>query len=699
MTVTALARLAWRRPWPLLAAALALVAAGGLAGRTVVSHLGSGGFGTDSFESAVADTRLQRATGQDPFERVLVLVRTPQGAATPAGRAGIAAAVDRLTGLLGARPIVVPGLPGTRRLVASDGRSALLVLPGVSGPDARLLERELRGDPRLLVGGSQVVAEQVNRILEHDLRRAELVALPLVFVLSLLVFGGLVAALLPPLVGLVAIAGALLGLRVAATWMNISVYALNVVVGTCLGLAIDYTLLLVSRYREELARLGPGPAAVERTLATAGRTVVFSAATVAAALASLAVFPLGFLRSMAVGGALAATLAAAVALLVLPALLGRLGPGVNALSPGPLRRRVAATARPSERGFWQRLAHAVMRRPLLVALATGGALVALGVPFLRIAFTTVDASALPRGESARDVAETLRSSYSPELAAPVYVVASAPAGAATATARYAARIRLLPGRPGVGAPEYLGRGTWRIDVGAATRRDGERAVHGIRSLHAPWPVAVGGRDAFLVDQKASLAAHIPWAVGLAVAATLVALFLLTGSVVLPIKAVLLNLLTLAAVFGALVLVFQDGHLGGLLDFTRQGAINTTQPILVAAFAFGLSTDYGIFLLTRIKEARDAGADDRGAIAEGLERTGRIVTAAALLFVVAIGAFASSRIVELKEVGFGTALAVALDATVVRALLVPSLMVLLGRRNWWAPGPLRRLHERLDLRER
>jgi RND superfamily putative drug exporter len=260
-------------------------------------------------------------------------------------------------------------------------------------------------------------------------------------------------------------------------------------------------------------------------------------------------------------------------------------------------------------------------------------------------------------------------------------------------------IRALPERPDVAAPQYVGASTWRLDVGAgATSGPAERVVREIRALPSRFPLAVGGRAGFLVDQKATLAAYLPAALAIVVATTLVALFLMTGSVLLPLKAVLLNLLTLSAVFGCLVFVFQYGHLESLLGFTSPGAIDSTQPILIAALAFGLSTDYGVFLLTRIKEAFDAGADNETAVAIGLERTGRIVTAAALLFLVAIGAFASSRLVALKEIGIGTALAVAIDATIVRALLVPALMRLLGRWNWWAPGPLRRLYARIGWSE-
>ena len=263
-------------------------------------------------------------------------------------------------------------------------------------------------------------------------------------------------------------------------------------------------------------------------------------------------------------------------------------------------------------------------------------------------------------------------------------------------------MRRLPNVADVSQPARVGTGVWRVDVGTVGFGNdpaAERLVQRIRALPSADPVLVGGRAAFLVDQKRSLGERLPWAALIVVLVTLLVLFAMTGSLLLPIKAVILNLLTISAVFGVLVLIFQRGHLQGLLDFRSPGAIDTTQPLMIAAIAFGLSTDYGVFLLSRIKEARDSGLDDRHAVALGLERTGRIVTAAALLFVVAIGAFATSRIVQIKEIGLGTAVAVSLDATVVRALLVPSLMQLLGRWNWWAPAPLARLHRRLGLGER
>jgi uncharacterized membrane protein YdfJ with MMPL/SSD domain len=341
-----------------------------------------------------------------------------------------------------------------------------------------------------------------------------------------------------------------------------------------------------------------------------------------------------------------------------------------------------------------------MRRPGPIAAATAVLLIVLGLPFLRIEFTGVDASVLPEERSARVVEETLRTEFPSEPTSPIYVAVRAPANEGGTVNGYAGALEDLPGDFTVREPVQAD-GLWRIDVvaeGPALSQPTKQLVRDIRAKEAPFPIQVGGETAMFLDQQASLADSLPLALALLCGTTLVILFAMTGSVVLPVKALVMNLLTLSAAFGLLVLIFQDGRLEGLLAFESQGALESTQPILLFAAAFGLSTDYGVFLLTRIKEARDNGAPDREAVAIGLERTGRIVTYAALLFTIAIGAFATSEIIFIKEVGIGTALAVLIDAFLVRALLVPSLMALLGRWNWWAPRPLARLHARLGLRE-
>jgi RND superfamily putative drug exporter len=508
-----------------------------------------------------------------------------------------------------------------------------------------------------------------------------------------------VAALLPPLMGGLSIVITFLGLRLVDEAVHLSVFALNLVTALGLGLAIDYSLFVVSRFREETAAGGSPRAALGRTMRTAGRTVLFSSLTVAAALASLLVFPQNFLYSMGIGGAMVAVVALVVALLVLPAILVLLGARVNALAPDRLRRAVEADARPDSTGWWYRLSRFVMRRPGRVALIATLAMLAMGAPFLRVSFTSVDPSILPTSEQARRVGDALGRDFAVNITTPVTIAAAAPD--ARAAAALAARVRAVPGVRAVEGPRRVGPRLWRIDaISAAHALDpaSQRLVRRIRSLRAPYYVGVAGQTAGFVDQKASLGRHLPLALAILALTTLAILFAFTGSVVLPIKALLMNLLTLSAAFGLLVLVFQDGRFESVLGYTSQGALESSQPLVLLAIAFGLSTDYGVFLLSRIKEAHDRGLPSSEAVAVGLERTGRIVTAAALLFCTAVAAFATSRSLFIKELGLGTAAAVLIDATIVRALLVPSLMGLLGRWNWWAPPPLRRLHARFGLSE-
>ncbi len=436
--------------------------------------------------------------------------------------------------------------------------------------------------------------------------------------------------------------------------------------------------------------------ALRRTLETSGRTIVFSSLTVAAAMASLTIFPQRFLYSMGIAGALVALIAASLALTVLPALLAVLGPRVNALAPGWLQRAAERDARPAESGFWHRLSRFVMRHPGRIATLSAAALIALGIPFFTsIKFLPVNASVLPTTASARQVDDALASEFPPGRTAPLEVVAASRAGSPQLSA-FAKRVRALPGVSAVAPAQPAGPDLSLLDVAPSASTysaAAKRLVHLVRALPAPFYVGVSGETAAFVDLESSLERHLPLVLAALIASTLIALFLMTGSVVLPVKAVLMNVLGLSAVFGILVLIFQHGNLQGLLSYRSNGTLDATQPILLFAIGFALATDYGVFLLSRIKEARDAGLANSDAVATGLERTGRIVTAAALLFAVAIGAFTTSKLVFIKELGLGTALAVLIDAFVIRTLLVPSLMELLGEWNWWAPAPLRRLRAR------
>jgi uncharacterized membrane protein YdfJ with MMPL/SSD domain len=700
--LAALANLIHHRRARVLAIAAAFAVVAGVVGGPVVGLLESDrDFEDSASESVVARDRIAAATGALVTPSVVALVRTPGPVTAPAARERVA----RLVREIGRRPDVarvdslLSGSPGA--FVSRDGRATYVAATFRAGVNedaaAERLSDALAGERDVTLGGGAITQQEVGGQVQEDLARAELLAFPALFLLSLLFFRGLVAALLPLLVGGISIVGTFLAIRLVNEGVGISVFAINLVTGLGLGLAIDYSLFMVSRYREELARVGPGAEALRATMATAGRTVLFSALTVAAALASLLVFPQRFLYSMGIGGVIVALVAAGTALLVLPALLAALGPRVNALAP----RRWQRTETDERAGFWYRLSRGVMRRPGRVAVATATLLVVLGLPFTGIRFTGIDASVLPGGTGSRVVEEALRTDFPANRTTPVYVAVRAPRSDAAAVRGYAAGLRGLPGAAAVAEPRPAGGGLWRVDVtarGTELSGSAKELVRNVRARPAAFDVAVGGATADFLDRQSSLAAHLPIALAIVAATTFAILFLMTGSVVLPVKAVLMNMLSLSAAFGLLVLIFQDGRLESVLGYRGQGALESTQPVLLFALAFGLSTDYGVFLLSRIKEARDRGLATRDAVAVGLERTGRIVTAAAALFCVAIGAFATSEIVFIKELGIGTALAVLIDATIVRALLVPSLMALLGRWNWWAPRPLRRLHARAGLGE-
>ncbi|HYJ00304.1 MAG TPA: MMPL family transporter [Thermoleophilaceae bacterium] len=701
----ALARLAQNRAKLVAALAIVFFLAAGAFGSGVVDKLDPYGADDPDTETVEAAEQLERA-GHREIGVVVLLRDAPADDPKTSARAG------RISAQLTRDPDVeeVTGFGAASRqldFVALDGKSVYMAVALKPTDDKRQQEaaeriaERLEDEPNVLVGGSALSQAQVNDQVESDLQRAEMLAFPLLFLLSLLFFRSLVAAALPLLVGGLAIVGTFFALSVASELGSVSIFALNLTTGLGLGLAIDYSLFVVSRYREEIAKDGPGLPAMRRTLATAGRTVLFSSLTVAAALASLLVFPQRFLYSMGLGGVIVSLLAAVVSLTVLPAVLALLGHRVNALAPKFLRRRAEAEARPVTAGFWYRLSRLIQRVPGRVAVMATVLLLTLGIPFYGIEFTAADAQVLPQDRSARQVDDVLRAEFPPYRDTPIQILLTgAKLGDVAAVGE---RVASLEGIERIMGARGIGRSQTLMTAVSATpfiSESSRETVKAIRDLETPPGVdlRVTGATADFVDFQSSLVNHLPFAIAIVILATLAILFLMTGSVILPIKALIMNVLNLGAVLGILVFVFQDGRLESLLAYDSQGAIEQTVPVLLFALAFGLSTDYAVFLLSRIKEARDGGASNSDSVAIGLERTGRIVTAAALLFAIAIGAFATSEIIFIKQNGLGTALAVLLDATIVRAFLVPSLMELLGEWNWWAPRPLRRLHERFGLSE-
>ena len=638
-------------------------------------------------ESTHARQQIERVTGHSASADVIALVKAPPSSPR------VAQVARTLRADKSVARVATPPATGRSSLVSADGNESLVAANLRSGaaprPAADRLRDALAGQRDVVLGGTAVAQDQVNRQATSDLALAELLAFPLLALLSILIFRG-VAAALPLVVGGISVFTTFAVLRAVNVVVPLSPFALNLVIGMGLGLAVDYSLFLVSRFREELGGGTDVPQAVRTTVATAGRTVLFSAGTVAAALVCLTVFPQRFLVSMGIGGVATALVAAAVSLLLLPALFVLFGARLGKVRPGPERS-----------GRWYGLARGVMRRPGAVALITGALLLAVAVPATGLHWTSVDAKVLPKDKSARIVSDTIARAFPGADSTPIVVAVSAPPSAGGELRDYAARLARVDGVEAVTPPRNLGQGRWQIDVharGDAAGSAAQDAVAGVRAEPVSYPVLVGGNPADLKDQRAGVAHALPLAAGILVVLTLSMLWLMTGSVMLPVKTLVMNLLTTAATTGLVVEIFQHGHLASLFGSSAQGGIEQTDFLVLAAIVFGLSTDYGVFLLTRIKEARDRGLPHREAIAIGMQRTGSIVTAAALLLAVALGALATAHVAFLKELGVGTALAVLIDAFIVRTLLVPSLMTLLGGANWWSPRPLRRAHRRIGFAE-
>ncbi|MGK2949000.1 MAG: MMPL family transporter [Acidimicrobiales bacterium] len=726
-----------RRKIVLIGAVIAFALSGAFGGSAAES-LSSGGFDDPASESVRADEALLEAFGTGTPNVVLLVTADGGDVDDPAvAAAGVAlteelAAQEHLTNVVSYWTL--DDAPPLRGL---DGDRAL-VLGRIEGTQDEVNERvedlahfARSGDGiTVAIGGFAEVFREVGHTIEEDLVRAEMIALPITLILLLLVFGSVVSASLPLAIGALSVVGTLAVLRLLAMVTEVSIFSLNLTTALGLGLAIDYSLFVVSRYREEL-RAGHEPHdAVVRTVRTAGRTVAFSAVTVAASLCALLVFPLAFLRSFAYAGVAVAFLAGLFSVVVLPAILAALGTRVDSLTI--FRRSTQAT----EEGFWHRVAVVVMRRPVIVAGSAIAVLVFLGAPFLGIRLSLPDDRVLPVSAPSRQVSDIIRAEFSSGEAGAVSVVAVDLGDPSARTAEIdalAAELSTLPGVARVDAVTgtYCGEGL--ADLGcqpgqlvlpggegryldfASTASggstflsvvpdveplspEGEALAEAVRSTATPFPVDVTGQSAQLVDTKDALFARLPLAGGIIALVTFVVLFIQFGSVVIPIKAIILNLLSLSATFGAMVWVFQDGNLSGLLDFTAVGTIDATTPILMFCIAFGLSMDYEVFLLSRIKEEYDRTGDNELSVARGLERTGRIVSAAALLIAVVFIAFATSQVTFIKLFGVGLTLAVLMDAFVIRGTLVPAFMRLAGGWNWWAPAPLRRLHDRIGISE-
>jgi RND superfamily putative drug exporter len=718
-------RALYRRRRLTLGLTLVLVAIAAIWGTGVFGKLSSG----DNFTPPASQSQREANQASQVFGRndadVVVLYRSAgMTVGDPGYRQAVTAALSGLPRADVAR-MTTYWSTGSPRLVSADRHATYAVLQLTGADDAArhktydAIKTELT--PASLpahgvtatVGGTVPMEVAIDHEVTANIAKAEGFSMPVLLILLLVIFGGLAAASLPVAIGGVAILGSFTVLRLLTMATTVSIYSVNITTILGLGLGIDYGLFMVTRFREELHRQPTVEQAVARTVATAGRTVAVSGVTVAVALTSLMLFPEDFLRSMGYGGVATVAVDMLAALTVLPALLAVLGHRVNALR---IRRSVQRPARDETSGAWYRLAHSVMRRPAVYATVIVIGLLALAAPFLRISWGGTDARTLPAASTVRQVSQTLDSQFPVNSTAPIEALVTLPrtAGAATALNAYLHRVEAIPGvtvaqvtgvknAGGPGGDVPPGEETVRVDVGYTPATVSSAARHIVTQIRDTTPppgaaVLVGGTTAGLVDELASLGATLPWMALLVGVSTFVLLFLAFGSVVLPLKAIVMNILSLSATFGVVVWIFQWGHLSGLLRFTPTGSIDPTMPILMLAIIFGLSMDYEVFLLSRIRERYDQTGDNTTSVASGLQRTGGLITSLALLLIIVVGAFSASGITFIKLMGVGMIVALLVDATVVRVLLVPATMRLLGRANWWAPRPLRRLYARYGIKE-
>ena len=731
------AQLAVRSPRPILAIALIVMAITAVFGIPVANHLSAGGFQDPTSESAVAARLLSEKFAQSD-QQLLITVTDASGVTD--GRARIAG--TDIVGRLDASPYVLsvtspwtspPAAAG--ELVSRDGRTGLIVATITGGDDraqgyAATLAGEVAGNRdgvTVLAGGTAMIYKQINDQTKQDLLRMESIAVPLSFLVLVWVFGGLVAAALPMAVGLMAILGAMSVLRLLTSFTEVSIFALNITTALGLALAVDYTLLILSRFRDELAGGATREDALVRTMSTAGRTVLFSAVTVALSLSALMLFPMYFLKSFAYSGIATVAFAAAAAVIVTPAAIVLLGERLDSFDIRRLVRRVLRrpepVAKPVQRQFWYRSTKFVMGRAIPIGTAIVVLLVLLGLPFLRIQFGNPDDRVLPKTASAHQVGEQLRNDFASNFNTAVSMVIPEATGISPVELnRYAADLSRVPDVSLVSAPDGTfvagnkigpssaptgiadGSAFLSVRSTAALFSDASKVqLDRLRAVAEPTgrQVLITGGTQANRDNVAAITSRMPVVLGLIGMITFVLLFLLTGSVVLPLKAVVLNLLSLSAAFGALVWIFQEGHLGAL-GTTPTGTMEANMPVLLFCVAFGLSMDYEVFLLARIREfwlqspQTDAGSDE--AVALGLARTGRVVTAAALIMSVAFAALIAAQVSFMRIFGLGLTLAVLVDATLVRMALLPAFMKVMGRWNWWAPGPLARLHQRIGISE-
>ena len=731
-----IARLAIAAPRRIIGLALLVMVAAGIFGLPVTKTLSAGGFNDPSSQSAKASALLVDKFHQSDTD--LIITVTSEGGVHSAAAQAVA---GQVVALLKESPFVADlssawtGPPATAdALVSTDGKTGL-VIAGITGGEneypkhARELADQLPSDRdgvTVRAGGALTYAE-VNEQSERDLLLMESIAIPLSFVVLVWIFGGLLAAALPMIVGVFAILGSLAVLRAVTFATDVSIFAMNLTAAMGLALAVDYTLLIISRFRDELAGGVEQDEALVRTMTTAGRTVLFSAMTVALSMGAMVLFPMYFLKSFAYAGTAVVAFAALAAVVIAPAAIVLLGTRLDAFDVRRLGRRLLGRPEPQSRrpedSFWYRCTKCVMRRSIPIGLAIVAALLLLGAPFLSVRWGFADDRVLPTTASSRQVGDDMREKFDTDSATNLTVVLPDATGLdPEELGRYALRLSVVPDVSSVSAPvgtfvngvlagppsapTAITADSAFLTLGSTAPLFSDASDVQLNRLHevarpAGKPVLWTGLAQINRDSVDAITKRLPIVLAVIAAITLIVLFLLTGSVVLPVKALLLNVLSLTAAFGALVWIFQNGHLGGL-GTTVTGTLVANVPVLMFCIAFGLSMDYEVFLLSRIREYWLASgrtrADNDESVALGLARTGRVVTAAALLMSISFAALITAKVAFMKMFGIGLTIAVLVDATLVRMLLLPAFMNVLGRANWWAPKPLARLHDRIGINE-
>ena len=735
--LTRLARFAIAAPRRVLISAVLLVIAIGIFGVPVAQHLSPSGFADPHAQSSRAAALMTEKFGQGDAQLIIVITAPDRFDSPRAHRAAIdvidelkdSGHVSSITSAWTSPP------PVAATLVSKDAKSGMIVT-GIVGTESEqqsytesVTESVVGEHDGVTVhaGGTAMVNLQITKQSQKDLLLLESVAVPLSFLVLIWVFGGVFAAALPIGVGVMAILGALAVLRTITFFTSVSIFALNLTTAMGLALAIDYTLLMISRYRDELAEGATREQAVITTMQTAGRTVLFSAVTVALSMAVMVVFPMNFLRSFAYAGVATVTFASLAAIVITPAAIMLLGDRLDSLDVRRLVRRVLGRPEPPvqpwHEKFWYRSTKFVMRRAVPIGLAVVALLVFLGAPFLGVRPGFPDDRVLPKSASAHQVGDLLRTGFGSDADNTVSVlIPDSTALESAQLSRYAADLSRVSDVVSVSAPAGTfvnGRltgppvaptavidGSALLTVGSSSELFSKSSDAQLERMHAVAPpggrsVEFGGLAQTNRDSVDAIMSRLPIALGLIAVIMLVLLFLLTGSVVMPVKALILNMLSLSATFGAMVWIFQEGHFGAL-GTTPTGTLVANMPVLMFCIAFGLSMDYEVFLVSRIREfwldSAQTSDDNDESVALGLATTGRVITAAALIMAISFAALIAAQVSVMRLFGLGLTLAVVVDATLVRLVLVPAFMHVMGKYNWWAPAPLRAFHRKFGITE-